>query len=620
MRDSKFLRTIEATALFLFLLQSVRVLFSVLFGVIYDTVFEETFPLVAVGGILLAVVAALLTPLTAPRRRQRWVLSAAALLAALARVPVTFNFPSVRLWASIVVIAAAGLYTVLFIGRHPDGFAPALAGALAADQFLRTAGSTFDLSLRSWWWPVQLALAVGVGYLGWRALAATAAGPRDTPSAGLSIRGGLAIGTLLFLETSLLNFPNGVARWSGTPYEAAAPLLMAVTILPLFPVVRRAVARFLRGLPGGLGLLFIGLAGVAVGRVVGGVVGLVGLLAAQFLLVLVLFDLAEPHRWERTRLALALGSVLFLVLNFALAFAFTYPYTIPAFRGMGLPVILIAVLIAALPALRPFSAQPETASSKPELRQWLGAALIVAVTAFIASPCGASSREAGPLRVGTYNVHYGYNTTWQLKLEEMARTIEESGADVVMLQEVDTCRITSYGIDNAFWLARRLGMRAIYQPTLETLSGIALLTRFPVDVADGTLLTSELEQTGIVHARLRVGEEEVDAYGVWLGLERQERARQLTDALDFIADASPALLGGDLNSVPDSPVYNRLVAAGFADPFVALELGSPPTSPAIEPQHRVDYVWGRGLEPDDGAVLDSLASDHRMVITEWRLP
>lgn len=200
---------------------------------------------------------------------------------------------------------------------------------------------------------------------------------------------------------------------------------------------------------------------------------------------------------------------------------------------------------------------------------------------------------------------YGYNTPWQLSLEAQAHTIAESGAD---------------GVDNALWLARRLGMRAIYQPTLENLSGIALLTRFPVVAADGALLESKLEQTGIVHARLRVGEQEVDAYGVWLGLGPEEQARQLADALACMGDASPALFAGDLNSTPESPVYARLAAAGFTDPFVALGLDNPPTSPAIGPRHRIDFVWGRGLEPTNAAVLDLLASDHRMLITEWKLP
>ncbi|HHS97661.1 MAG TPA: hypothetical protein ENK08_07145, partial [Chloroflexi bacterium] len=554
-----------------------------------------------------------------PRREGRGaaLLLATALVAALARIPVTINQPTVRLWSSIVVIGAAGLYAATLARRHPRRLPPALVLALVADQFLRTAGNTFDLALRPWWIPVQAALVIGVGIAGWRAYKGGGSGtgggsPQDHPSGRLE---GVVFGALLFLETSLLDFPNGVARWSGTPYEVAAPLLMAATLLPLIEPARRWTLRLLRGTLGGLLLLVLGLLGLVAGRWVGGWVGLAGLLLAQYLLLVALFRSGR----HPTPGGLALGSLLFLVLNFAFAFTFTYPYTIPAFRGMGQPIVLLAALFALLPALRP--TPPETL--KPTT--WnplllLPIALALLITVAFAWPRSVAYRESGPIRAGTYNTHYGYDTYWHLSLEEQARAIEESGADVVMLQEVDACRITSYGIDDGLWLARRLGMRVVFQPTLENLSGIALLTRFPIAGADGALLTSELEQTGIVHARLRVGNEEVDAYGIWLGLEPEERARQLTDALAFIGEASPALLGGDLNSTPDSPVYARLTEAGFVDPFVALGIDPAPTSPAIGPRNRIDFVWGRGLKPADAAVLDSLASDHRMVITEWDLP
>lgn len=621
MRDVGMLRKVEATAVFLFFLQAVRVLFSVLFGVIYDTVFEETFPLVTVGGILLAIVAALAAPLVAPRRRVAGVLWGTALVAALARVPVTLNLPTVRLWGSIVVIACATVYAATLVQHDAGRFSRSWILALVADQLLRTAGNTFDLALRPWWWPVQLALAVVVGVAGWRIRVADRAGsdPERRVHA-VSPVGGLALGALLFLETSLLDFPNGVARWTGIPYEAAAPLLMLATVLPLLPAVRRSAQRLLRGPLGGLGLLLLVLAGLAGGRMAGGLAGLVGLLLAQFLLLLLLFRLARPGERGGGRVAMALGFLLFLVLNLAYAFTFTYPYTVPAFEGLGLPIVLAAGLVAALPALRAPADLVAAQDRQIDRLQWLLVAVLVAITTIVAWPCPSTGLETGELRVGTYNVHYGYNTTWQLNLEEMARTIEDSGANVVMLQEVDTCRITSYGVDDALWLARRLGMRAIYQPTLEGLSGIALLSRFPVLVADGALLESELEQTGIVHGRLWVGTQEIDAYGVWLGLAPDERDRQLADALEFIDGATPALFGGDLNATPDSPVYARLVEVGFVDAFVELGVDPVPTSPAIEPEYRVDYVWGRGLEPVDAAVLDSLASDHLMVVTEWRMP
>jgi endonuclease/exonuclease/phosphatase family metal-dependent hydrolase len=637
MRDFRLFRALEATAVLLFLVQAVRVLFSVLFGLIYDAIFAETMPFSTLGIVMLFVVVAFLTPLVAPRlhyKHRRVLLLAMALVAALARLPLTINMLAVRLWSSVLIVGAAGVYATTLLRGRPRIFPTGLLLALAADQFLRAAGDTFDVGLRAWWLPVQAALSLATCVVAWLAFSRT----RDEPLAeeGVGVVDGLAVGALLLLETSLLGFPNGLARWSGVDYAVVAPLLMAVTLLPLMPGVRQAKDRFLGG-PfgwaqggrlGGLALLFLSLAGLAAGKQAGGPVAALGLLLAQFLVLMALPDAVGPRRRDRTGLALALGMLLFLLLNFALAFAFTYPYTIPAFREKGLYVFLVAAAIACLPALRPRPAEPENLQSepqdeawnlKPEAWPWLSAVLVVLLTGIFAWPPAPDLKEAGPVRVGTYNIHYGYNTPWQLNLEETARTIEESGADVVMLQEVDTCRVTSYGVDDALWLARRLGMREVYGPALEDLSGIALLTRFPIAEADTRPLSSQLEQTAIVHARVMVGDLPLHTYGVWMGLEPEERARQLDDALAYIGDTSPAVFGGDFNSIPDSPTYARIRAAGFSDPFVVGGFDPAPTSPAIEPVERIDFVWARGLEVRDACVLDSLASDHRMVVVELAL-
>jgi endonuclease/exonuclease/phosphatase family metal-dependent hydrolase len=621
------LHLFEATAVLLFLVQSVRVLFSVLFGLIYDTIFAGTVAFGALGLILLFVILAFLAPLLGPRRNRSSLLSfVTVLIVALARVPLTVNWPAMRLGSGILIVGAATLYILALLYRRPYLFPTGLLLAFAIDQVLRAAGDTFDVGLRSWWVPVQAALSLAVCVVACLKFSRSLGEP--PVKGGLDVAGGLAVGALLFLETSLLGFPNALARWSGLDYAVAAPLLMAITLLPLMPGVRQAWTFLLgnsRGWAsarwlGGWALLCLSLTGLVVGRYASAPVAIVGLLITQFLVLLAFPNVVGSGQSERTRLGLALGMLLFLVLNFALAFTFTYPYTIPIFRGMGLYVFLAAAAIACLPALYPQPVRLEAWSLKTRAWRWLPAALTVLLTVALAWTPALEVREAGPLRVGTYNIHYGYNTPWQFNLEGIARTIEESGADVVMLQEVDACRITSYGVDDALWLARRLGMREIYGPALEELSGVALLTHFPVVEADTQLLTSQLEQTSIVYARVQVSDRSLQAYGIWLGLEPEERARQLDDALTYIGDASPAVLGGDFNAIPDSPTYARVLAAGFEDPFVVGDFAPAPTSPAIEPAERIDFIWARGLEVWDAQVLDSLASDHRMVVVGLALP
>lgn len=613
MPDLRPLRTLETTAILLFLLQAVRVLFSVLFGFAYNALFAETMAFSSLGLIILFVVIAFLAPLADLRHAPRVVMMACTVVASLARVPLTVNQPTTRLWSSLLIIAPAGLYAATFLRQRPRAFATALLLAFAADQFLRAAGNTYDISLRTWWLPVQVGLS---------SLACVTAGltfsedlrEEQLPAGrGIDIPSGLAFGALLFLETSLLGFPNVLARWTGADYAIVSPLLMASTLLPLLQ----------SGPWAGFAIFFLTLiAGWTTGHELYQLALLAPMLLAQLSFLAAVQTLAKPSPSGRPRLSLALGLFHFLLLHVTLALVFTYPYTVPFLRDKGDYVFLFAILFLLLPAITSRTREP-TQSHRIAALSWVGAGLVVAATAVFARPPTILPRDASTddFRVGTYNIHYGYNTRWQFSLEQQARTIERSGADIVMLQEVDAGRITSYGVDEAMWLARRLDMHPVFGPALEQLSGVALLSRFPITKADVHPLTSQLEQTAIVRAQLEIGRvseagRHLEAYATWLGLEPEERARQLDDALSYIGNASPAVLGGDFNATPGSTTYNALQVAGFSDPFTSDEFVSAPTSPAMDPTERIDFVWLRDLGVRDAQVLDSLASDHRMVVVE----
>jgi endonuclease/exonuclease/phosphatase family metal-dependent hydrolase len=616
---------VESTAIFLFLYQALRVLFSVLFGLIYDALFAETMSLGTVGLVLVIVILALLAPLVVPRsaRRRQIALYAGTLPVLLARLALTWNQPTLRLIASIVIVAGASIYLTSHLRRDSRRVAQALILALIADQVLRALGHTWDVTLRTGWWPGQAILSLVLGVLAvWRYR--QPAGRNQEGTQLWSARTGLFWGGWLFLQTSLLSFPNAMARWSGASYTffvAGWPFLL------YFAVTASDAWKLRRGPRDGLVFAALLVAGLALGYVSTGLLAVLGLIVAQTAsIALLLSVLMLPGGSQKDRLgpALAWGGILFLILSFIHAFTFTYAYTLDLFRGMGLPLFLAAGLLTGLPA---FWVQPTDEPARlPRRAQmvaawaigsvWIGLVLLLLTLGGKPEPQAATQ-----IRVATYNIHYGYDSDWHLSLVEQAQAIEASGADVVMLQEVDTGRPTSYMIDNALWLSRRLGMEVVYQPTMEHLTGIALLSRYPVADREGMLLPSELEQTAILRAELDLGQTSVNAFATWLGLSTEERARQLDTALPFMAEEpGPAVFGGDLNSRPDSDIYRRTAEAGFVDTFEALGLGSPPTDPAIEPSKRIDYVWLRNLAPLDGEVLDSVASDHRLVVVEAATP
>jgi endonuclease/exonuclease/phosphatase family metal-dependent hydrolase len=359
--------------------------------------------------------------------------------------------------------------------------------------------------------------------------------------------------------------------------------------------------------------------GLMLGYFMEGVVSLFGLLIAQIASLIILLTIGQTKKGQvdRTGTALSLGMFFFLMLNFLNAFAFTYPYTLPAMKGMGWLVYLVAGASLVFLIL---GGKTHTRGS-PIAVEGLGLIpLIIGVVLAILSVWPIPQVDLtgrSRARFATYNIHYGYDDEWRYTLEEIAQTIEENGCDFVAMQEVDTGRLTSYGVDNALYLARRLKMNVLYLPTVEHLTGIALLYRGSPAAENTSLISSLQEQTGIVQVSTGDSGREFHAFGVWMGLSDEDTDTQIAEAIEFIGEDSPAAFGGDFNADPESDVAAAIRLAGFSDPFESLNIDpAPNTSPAIDPDNRIDFVWLRGFDPVDAWVADSLASDHRMVVVE----
>jgi endonuclease/exonuclease/phosphatase family metal-dependent hydrolase/MFS family permease len=619
--NSHVLLNLEAAAIWLFFFQALRVIFSVLFGIIYDRVFVGPVDAWLVLSIVLLVLA-LLLPALAPANPTPQGLAIAAAAVIITRIGLSINNPDVRYWSSLVVIAGSGIFLAGLLRKVRRAVLLGFFLALALDQAFRAVGQTYDASLRLGWLPYQILISVLLLVL----IAWLARNPalqkQERRASDLGILSGLSFGGLLFLELSLLSLPNAIARWSHWSYVAIAPTLLIITLFPLSSGVRRTIIDLTeRRL--WLRIIFVGLliCTLLFGYFADGIIAALSLLLSQALLLVGIVGMlsgedrleANPGPW------IALGLLFFLLLNFFSAFAFTYPYTLPFLRGLGWVFYLVAGLLVGISLLRQagsFDIVVDAGSVLPWALPF-GATMLVLVGISIWPQPVAKLPENGNLRVATYNIHYGYDEHWHYTLEDIADTIEENGVDVITLQEVDTGRLTSYGVDNAYYLARRLKMGALYLPTVEHLTGIAILYKGTAEVSETKLLTSLQEQTGIAHIFLNPGPSSLHSFGIWVGLSKEDTLRQIEEALDFIGDRSPATFGGDFNSTPETPVIHAVQNAGFADPFFELGINPPPlTDPATSPAKRIDYVWIRGVKPLRAWVSPSLASDHRMVVVE----
>lgn len=650
-------RPFATTALvFLFFAEGQRAYFASLFGLAYDAIFPDFAPAAALLALLpLGALLAPLIPLTRRFERPGAVAVAVAGLA-IFRLPLSLPDFVPRAVAASLVVACGALFLTWAVG-HLEGRAVA-AGAVAglvADQLLRLAGTSWDLSLRPGWLPVQAVLSLLLLFL---VLApararsdATPAPPDPGPGArppegsgtparvegraselerrsgGLRLRGAVALGALLFLDLHVLGLPPVVARWTGVSYTFAALAVSAGGAVALAAVlVGRGPERH-RMLAVGLAAVLA--AGLAAGPLLRDGPGAVLLAAGHGAALLLLARALSPASGRRGRLVVPAGMLTFALLTGLYAATFFSAFLLPLLDGAG-PWILGAAVVLVGGA---FILLPQPPESPGRLSVPAGAmvgGLAVAAAAALAYlvvppapapvPTGAAATGVGPgapgaqVRAATYNIHYGYDEAWRFDPPALAETIRAADADLTALQEVPVGMPAAYGVDFPLWLERRLGIRAFFSANVNGLQGDALLSRVPTrSVRSLPLPPPGADRAQVLHLAAVVGGRSVDFHALHLSVHEDQRMIQLAAALDFIAPGRVVLLG-DLNAEPGGPVVTTLRAAGFRDAFELAGAEPAATWPAREPAMRIDWLWLRGVEAVAAEVLENAPSDHRLVV------
>ncbi|MFE9234735.1 endonuclease/exonuclease/phosphatase family protein [Cellulosimicrobium funkei] len=233
----------------------------------------------------------------------------------------------------------------------------------------------------------------------------------------------------------------------------------------------------------------------------------------------------------------------------------------------------------------------------------------------------------GDLRLLDWNLHYGVSADPSVRLDEMAATITESGADVVTLQEVSRGWVLGGGADMATYLARATGMRVVFAPAADRQFGNAILwDPLRGDLSD--VVRHALPYGAGPQERSAVSAT-VDAAGVPVRVtsvhvqHREENTPTRLDQLDALLAVEPVedayVLAGDLNAEPGWDEIALLEDAGLESGQDVAGDPAALTSPAVAPAHRIDWVLGspavtfRSVE-----VLDVTTSDHRPLLAELR--
>lgn len=259
-------------------------------------------------------------------------------------------------------------------------------------------------------------------------------------------------------------------------------------------------------------------------------------------------------------------------------------------------------------------------------------ALMMTIPGMAAAQPDDRGRPGRDLTVMTYNIHHGAGVDAVLDLERIAALIEQNGADVVGLQEVDRhWSERSNWVDQPAWFAKRLKMHYAYAANLDLPPlnpgeprrqyGTAILSKYPIKDFTNTLLPlyPTGEQRGLAVATIKVRGVDLRFANTHLtsnnNAERLEQAQKVVELLGKMHKAT--VLVGDLNARPDAPEIKTLTAV-LSDTWVEVGEGPGYTIEASNPTARIDYqLHSPQLRPLKAAVPVSLASDHLPVVASF---
>lgn len=265
-----------------------------------------------------------------------------------------------------------------------------------------------------------------------------------------------------------------------------------------------------------------------------------------------------------------------------------------------------------------------------------GAGLVV-----LAASCATtgSPQALEDLHVLVYNIHAGKDARNVDNLERVASIVRESGADVVLLQELDVRTRRSNGVDQPAVLAERTGLHVAFGKSLDYQGGdygIAILARWPITYAGTRALPVDPPQArsgGVYEPRvalvvsvarpggpLTIVNTHIDASADdrW----RRQEIRTIVALADSLASSGATLLvGGDFNSTPESVVQRSMRETAMRDAWMECGKGEGFTYPAPAGVKRIDYLYlGRRLRCRAAEVLHTDASDHSPLLVTVRQP
>lgn len=258
-------------------------------------------------------------------------------------------------------------------------------------------------------------------------------------------------------------------------------------------------------------------------------------------------------------------------------------------------------------------------------------------------------KPAHRVNVMTYNIHSGFGADLVLDLDRIADLISEQKVDIAGMCEVDCKTGRSGGVDQAAYIASRLGYEHVYGRTIYYGGGQfgnALISRYPIRSWCNHQLPNPAgnEPRAVLEAQVDVDGTILNVFVTHLDVKDETGRRAQVGALLDIASKAvgPSVIMGDFNASPYAdeislalhefndtmPTYrvlvnsDELVKEGL---FARDYLKGGYTYDAYSPARRIDYIFtsfdiGIVDEPGAARVPQTLASDHLPYIAAIEVP
>lgn len=264
---------------------------------------------------------------------------------------------------------------------------------------------------------------------------------------------------------------------------------------------------------------------------------------------------------------------------------------------------------------------------------------LLLVLAAVATGCVTTSTSQPTAAVVlVYNIHAGKDAKGVDNLVRVGELIRSTNADIVLLQEVDRHTRRSGGVDQPAELARLTGLNVAFGKSLDYQGGeygIAVMSRWPI-VSDTMFplpvnppqerAGGSREPRGAIRAFINSPAGRIAVINTHIDASREDtwRRQEISTVVRLASSArtrdTRVMLGGDLNSTPESAVQDSVRRAGFTDAWMQCGRGDSLTYPADSAVKRIDYLYfGRGVSCTAAEVLRSDASDHRPLLVRTTL-